>query len=209
MFIYYKQKEIDDLSRVDSINATLEKIHNGMTELIGRDINRISYYLILAGAMTFKEILLRDYAQTRVPERKISENPNNGIYARVCPPDVHEFGDTITEELGKIKFPPDVIVFSGSPTSPTISQELIKKYYPRLYTVEVEKLSPEVVADMKKNTEELKYSFHDIKNIKVRMNRVLVYKSIPRMGYRQLENGEMTFSEDDYYRDVAKAKLNL
>ena len=122
MFIYYKQKEIDDLKKVDSINATLAKAVEGVKEFIGRSFNRLNWCIILSGTMTFKEVLLMTYAQTHVSEKDIEENPNRGIYAYVCPKEIQEFGDMITKELGKIKFPTDVIIFTKCTTMPpTIS----------------------------------------------------------------------------------------
>ena len=210
MFIYYKQKEIDDLKKVDSINAILAKAHKGMNELMGKSFNRLNWHLVLSGAITFKEALVTTYAQTHVPEKEISENPNRGIYAYVCPKEVQEFGDTITKELGKVKFPTDVIIFRlGSIVPPIISPELIKKYYPRLYTLEVEELSPEAIAEKKKSAEGSNFTFSGIENIKTYTNRVQVYTSTPRPGFHRLANGKMTFSETDYYRDVVKMKLNV
>ena len=210
MFIYYKQKEIDDLKKVDSINAILAKAHKGMNELMGKSFNRLNWHLVLSGAITFKEALVTTYAQTHVPEKEISENPNRGIYAYVCPKEVQEFGDTITKELGKVKFPTDVIIFRlGSIVPPIISPELIKKYYPRLYTLEVEELSPEAIAEKKKSAEGSNFTFSGIENIKNYMNRVQVYTTTPRPGFRRSPNGKMTFSETDYYRDMVKKKLNI
>ena len=116
----------------------------------------------------------------------------------------------ITKELGKIKFPTDVIIFTKCTTMPpTISPELIKKYYPRLYTLEVDKLSPEAIAEKKKSAEGSNSTFSGIENIKTYTNRVQVYTSTPRPGFHRLANGKMTFSETDYYRDVVKMKLNV
>lgn len=210
MFIYYKQKEKDDLAKVDSINKTLAKAHKGMHELMETSINRLSWYMVLSGAMTFKEALMMKYAETHVSQKDIDENPNLGIYAYVCPQDVQEFGDSITKELGKVKFPADVIIFEyGIIKPPIVSPELIKKYYPRLYTLEVEELSPEAIAEKKKSAEGSNSTFSGIENIKIYMNRVQVYTTTPRPGFRRLANGKMTFSEADYYRDVAKMKLNV
>lgn len=58
MFIYYKQKEIDDLKKVDSINATLAKAVEGVKEFIGRSFNRLNWCIILSGTMTFKEVFV-------------------------------------------------------------------------------------------------------------------------------------------------------
>lgn len=210
MFIYYKQKEIDDLKKVDSINATLAKAVEGVKEFIGRSFNRLNWCIILSGTMTFKEVLLIAYAQTHVSEKDIEENPNREIYAYVCPKEIQEFGDMITKELGKIKFPTDVIIFTKCTTMPpTISPELIKKYYPRLYTLEVDKLSPEAIAEKKKSAEGSNSTFSGIENIKTYTSRVQVYTSTPRPGFHRLANGKMTFSETDYYRDVVKMKLNV
>lgn len=210
MFIYYKQKEIDDLKKVDSINKTLAKAHKGMYELMETSINRLSWYMVLSGAMTFKEALMMRYAENHVSQKEIDENPNLGIYAYVCPQDVQEFGNTITKELGKVKFPTDVIIFEhGIIKPPIVSPELIKKYYPRLYTLEVDELSPEAIAEKKKSAEGNNSTFSGIENIKTYMNRVQVYTTTPRPGFRRLANGKMTFSEADYYRDVAKMKLNV
>lgn len=210
MFIYYKQKEKDDLAKVDSINKTLAEAHKGMNELMETSINRLSWYMVLSGSMTFKEALMMKYAETHVSQKDIDENPNLGIYAYVCPQYVQEFGDTITKELGKVKFPTDVIIFEHSTIKPPIvSPELIKKYYPRLYTLEVEELSPEAIAEKKKSAEGSNSTFSGIENIKIYMNRVQVYTTTPRPGFRRLANGKMTFSEADYYRDVAKMKLNV
>ena len=44
MFIYYKQKEIDDLKKVDSINATLAKAVEGVSdEVLTALIGVLSY----------------------------------------------------------------------------------------------------------------------------------------------------------------------
>lgn len=210
MFIYYKQKEIDDLKKVDSINDTLAKAIKGLKDFIGHGFNRLNWYVVLSGAMTFKEVLLMVYAQTHVSQKEIDENPNRAIYAYVCPKEVQEFGDKITKELGKIKFPTDVVIFNRCTTTPPmISPELIKKYYPRLYTLEVDELSPEAIAEKKKSAEGSNSTFSGIENIKTYMNRVQVYTTTPRPGFRRLANGKMTFSEADYYRDVAKMKLNV
>lgn len=210
MFIYYKQKEKDDLAKVDSINATIAKAYEGVNKFVGRNFNRLNWCMILSGAITFKEVLLMEYAKTHVSEREIDENPNRGIYAYICPQEVQEFGESITKELGKVKFPIDVITFSKNILGPMIvSPEMIKKYYPRLYTVEVDELSLEAVAEKKKSAEGSNSTFSGIENIKTHMNRVQVYTTIPRPGFRRLANGKMAFSEADYYRDVAKMKLNV
>lgn len=216
MFIYYKQKEKDDLQKVEAINATLKKAREGIHEFGISNFPRLNWYLVLSGAMTFKEMLLISYAKHAVSEKEIDENPNLGIYAYICPKEVQEFGDEITNELGKVKFPREVIEWKGIATEPpTISEEKIKVFYPRLYTVEVEELTPEAIAEKKKSAEGSEYNFKNsdifdsFENLKTRMNRLQVFTSTLKPGFRRSSSGKISFSVADYYRDMAKMKLNV
>lgn len=216
MFIYYKQKEKDDLQKVEAINATLKKAREGIHEFGITSFPRLNWYLVLSGAMTFKEMLLISYAKHAVSEKEIDENPNLGIYAYICPKEVQEFGDEITNELGMVKFPREVIEWKGIATEPpTISEEKIKVFYPRLYTVEVEELTPEAIAEKKKSAEGSEYNFKNsdifdsFENLKTRMNRLQVFTSTLKPGFRRSSSGKISFSVADYYRDMAKMKLNV
>lgn len=216
MFIYYKQKEKDDLQKVEAINATLKKAREGIHEFGITNFPRLNWYLVLSGAMTFKEMLLISYAKHAVSEKEIDENPSLGIYAYICPKEVQEFGDEITKELGMVKFPREVIEWKGIATEPpTISEEKIKVFYPRLYTVEVEELTPEAIAEKKKSAEGSEYNFKNsdifdcFENLKTRMNRLQVFTSTLKPGFRRSSSGKISFSVADYYRDMAKMKLNV
>lgn len=216
MFIYYKQKEKDDLQKVEAINATLKKAQEGINKFGNQYFRRLDWLFVLSGAMTFKEALLIRYAKHTITEKDIDENPNLGIYAYVCPKEVQEFGDEITNELGSIKFPPDVIEYGGvAEYPPIISAEKIKVFYPRLYTVEVEELTPEAIAEKKKSAEGSEYNFknNDIfgsfENLKTRANRLQVFTSTLKPGFRRSSSGKISFSVADYYRDMAKIKLNV
>lgn len=217
MFIYYKQKEKDDLEKVEAINATLEKAQEGINKFGSQYFRRLDWLFVLSGAMAFKEALLIRYAKHTITEKDIEENPSLGIYAYVCPKEVQEFGEEITNELGSVKFPLDVIELNGRVAEypPTISAEKIKIFYPRLYTVEVEELTPEAIAEKKKSAEGSEYNFkhNDIfdsfENLKTRANRLQVFTSTLKPGFRRSSSGKISFSVADYYRDMAKMKLNV
>ena len=135
------------------------------------------------------------------------------VYNLLCPDTALYVWEQYTEQLGDIRFRPGVIDFAPNGL-PQVSAAKIKELYPRWYFVEVEDIDREQVrenmeiASKYATNENFRYACKNIFNADT---------FIPRPGFRWTtvaEDGKrwhakVTFTETDYYQDMAKRKLHL
>ena len=56
MYVYYKQKEIDDLAKVEAVNEILKELFYGLPATRSTVLTREDWLEILSGATAFKEV---------------------------------------------------------------------------------------------------------------------------------------------------------
>lgn len=207
MYIYYRQKEKEDLLKVDAVNEILATTAKAALKLSGVEFSREHWLEVLSGATCFKDVLIDAYMS-----QKYGENaPEMDLYCFNCPTDVQIKGELVTTELGAINFRPGIVKFLSDGT-PQICAKKIKQLYPHWYTVQVDDLSDEAIKASKAtakefgNNENFLYAHEDFCNAMTFIER-------PGFRYGFTTKGKVkaiiTFNESDYYEDMAKKKLHI
>ena len=144
MYVYYKQKEIDDLKKLEAVNEILKELFYGLPAVRSTVLTREEWLEILSGAASFREVYINAYMKQHFPEADLKRF----VYCICCPDAVQSVGEYYTEQLGDIRFRPDVIVFAPNGL-PQISADKIKDLYPRWYCVEVAELKDAQIRESK------------------------------------------------------------
>ena len=207
MYVYYQQKEIDDLAKVEIINEILKELFYGLPAVQNTVLSREDWLEILSGATSFREVYIHAYMKQHFDEADLKRF----VYCICCPDVVQSVGEYYTEKLGDIRFRPDVVEF-GRNGLPQISADKIKDLYPRWYCVEVAELNQEQIREKKDIAE--KYGTPE--NFRYACKHIYNADTfIPRPGFRWtyttdgVRKAVVTFEAEDYYQDMAKRKLNL
>lgn len=207
MYVYYKQKEIDDLAKVEAVNEILKELFYGLPATRSTVLTREDWLEILSGATAFKEVYINAFMKQHFTEADLKRF----VYCICCPEEVQSVGEYYTEQLGDIRFRPDVVEFAPNGL-PQISADKIKDLYPRWYCVEVADLKDEQIRESK----DIAQKYGTPENFRYACKHIYNADTfIPRPGFRWTFTTEgtrkavVTFTETDYYQDMAKRKLNL
>jgi len=210
MLTYYKKKERDDLAKTDYYNEALKDVARELKD-VKTKLSREDWLEALSGAVSFEETVINAFMSQNWDKDEVEAN--KAPFDECCPLMIKRIAEIAAIRLDGVRFRHDVIVF-GLQGTPQIAASLIKKYYPRWYTVEVAELTKEQVEACKK----LAVKFTDMKFPKPDNGEELAILATlePKIdfgpGYRRtVEKGKVkiVFSEAAYYEDMAQRKLNL
>jgi len=210
MLVYCKKKERDDLAKIDYYNQALKDVAHEL-KTINTKLRCEDWLEALSGATSFEATVVNAFMVQHWDKDEIEAN--KAPFDDCCPSMVKQIAELASIRLDGTYFRHDVIVF-GLQGTPQIAASLIKKYYPRWYTVEVAELTKEQIEVRKK----LAVKFTEMEFPKPDNGEELAILATlePKIdfgpGYRRtVEKGKVkiVFSEAAYYEDTAKSKLNL